>query len=126
MVCRPSFLTEAQLIIINRHINHSPRFLFWIEGTRVKRSDLGGGSIISIVDSDMLHPYLLAVRHATKDIFWADHGKVESATFDGNNRRQVWNSPTVLHYAAMDIYKVSFQLTSNSFKEMARNVSHTS
>lgn len=87
-------------------------YIFWLEDhpAVIKRSDLTGGNIISIINTNLVHPSLLVVHHDREEIFWVDTGtgKIERSDFDGRNRSQVWNNTQIVagSYSAMDVYKV--------------------
>ncbi len=76
---------------------------------------MSGGSVTTIVSSNLLQPSLLAVRQATNEIFWINsgNGKVERSIFDGSERTDVWSNSRITAgaYVAMDVYKVMYTTT---------------
>ncbi len=89
------------------------RFLFWTEesdGT-IRRCDLNGDSLTSIVSTRLVRPSFLAVHHGNKELFWVNTGlgKVERSDFDGNGRSDVWRHSRVAvgFYVAMEVHNVS-------------------
>ena len=89
------------------------RFLFWTEESlgAIRRCDLKGDSLTSIVSTNLVRPSVLAVHHGDKELFWvnAGLGKVERSDFDGNGRSDVWRHSRVGvgAYVAMDVHNVS-------------------
>ncbi len=88
--------------------------MFWTEESigAIRRCDLKGDGLTSIVSTGLVRPSFLAVHHGNKELYWvnAGRGKVQRSDFNGNGISDVWrhSSVAVGAYVAMDVHNVSW------------------
>ena len=90
------------------------RYLFWTDwGTvsKIEVSDLLGQNRRVLINDDLGHPKGLVIDFADQVLYWVDSQKdtIESAEFNGNNRRLVAYQSGTLFYG-IAIYKVDIVL----------------
>ena len=90
----------------------SVRYLFWTDwGTvsKIEVSDLLGQNRRVLINDDLGHPKGLVIDFADQVLYWVDSQKdtIESAEFNGNNRRLVAYQSGTLFYG-IAVYKVLF------------------